>query len=180
MASSLKRTTSKRATLPPPWLHVRDMGVWAIQVQASNTKLFEIVIVDKNSACCYGNVGTGSAFCLKEGCEVNKAHDERKIFAKHDKMSRCVSIRQNSDTLFCYPLLDWKRAFETVISSWKGEKLSLKEWSKRFLVVQNTDDTVASFSEQVTQVEVFFDKAEKCRTPAKRKPATADTGPFGI
>ena len=31
-----------------------------------------------------------------------------------------------------------------------------------------------------SQVEAFFDKAEKFHTPAKRKPASADTVPFGI
>ena len=83
----------------------------------SNTKLFEIVIIDKNSAYCYGMVGAGSAFCLKVGCEV-KAHGERKVlFAEHDEMSRCVGICWNSDSAFSYPLLERKRAFETVISS---------------------------------------------------------------
>ena len=88
----------------------------------SNIKLFEIVFVDKNSACCYGVVGAGSAFCLKLGCEV-KAHGERKIFAEHDEKSQLVvGIHRNSDSAFSHPsLLEWKRVFDPVISVWNGK-----------------------------------------------------------
>jgi hypothetical protein len=117
---------SLRRTVP---IHsaMGDRGGGVIDTGTNNSsKLFSVVKVTcSNPRLCVGMIGTGSAFCLEEECEVKSHEGTNMKFLEEANMQ--VFIRRNvaTYTAFTEPSLAWERIPEEVWRDWKTKQLPL-------------------------------------------------------
>ena len=131
-------------------------------------KLFSVVDIDcSDTAYCFGIIGNGSAFCIKNKCKVKTHANVKLSFAGTTKSF--IFIRRNiPGSVFCEPRLPVGRVPSDVMSEWQSKSLSLADWSLEFQAMDGTSEIPTSTEEIHTETD-FLIESSILRTPSKRR-----------
>jgi hypothetical protein len=168
-ALSAHPTASSATALFPPQVTPRTGGVINLTgTSTTSSKLFPVVKIScSDKRVCFGRIGAGSAFCIRQDCSI-RAHGDTKIPFYGTAMDFVFICQVVGSSAFVEPAVSETQIPVDVWIEWETKLLSLNEWRREFQAVVSTDDKFATF-EDIKREANFLDIADAFRTPGKRK-----------
>jgi hypothetical protein len=113
------------------------------------------------SAICKGVVGQGSAFCLKENCDV-RAHRLKKAFILPNQLY----VMKPNGTAFIEPSVPKTKLSDDYYAELKSAKYRLSDWTTKMAIINKVEDEKAT-NAKVDVEEFYIGQANKHQTPLR-------------
>jgi hypothetical protein len=108
---------------------------------------------------CFGLIGQGAKFCIKTNCTSHHSGKKASISAGS------LFVWRSNEAAFVEPTAPRNMLDIELLSNWRGERLTLDEWSNRFSIIRNTNTVATEKTFEVA--EMFANNAKTFKTPLK-------------
>jgi hypothetical protein len=123
---------------------------------------------------CFSLIGQGTTFCTARRCQT--AHQGGSVC---DAVPGDLYVLKGGTTGFADPKTSIQKLSPELLVSWNSKANSLEEWSRLFMLVEDSVEHGPASAAILEAKETFADRAEAHRTPGKRKAVSVES-PYAL